>query len=400
MSSSEIPLSRPDITELEVRYVSAVLRSGRLSMGPILEQFENRVSDLCNRRHGIGVSSGTAGLHLALIGLGIGPGDEVVTTPFSFVASANAILYVGAKPVFVDIHPRTLNLDPTRVEAAITERTKAILGVEAFGNPAHMAELASIAAKYEIPFIEDACEGLGGSCNGRPVGAFGRVAVFGFYPNKQITTGEGGMIVTDDDTLADLCRSLRNQGRAVVDGDSNLETDDESETTSNLGAWLQHPRLGYNYRLSEVHAALGVAQMQRIDEILERRSNVAKRYMNRLMGNPDIILPTVDQKTVMSWFVFVVRLSSEFNAEERDRIIDGMRRHEVGVSNYFPPIHLQPYFREMFRFTEGQFPITESVSHRTIALPFHGNMTEREIDLVCQTLEVMIQRETFSRTDD
>lgn len=400
MNSSEIPLSRPDISELEIRYVSAVLRSGRLSMGPILEQFENRVAELCNCRHAVGVSSGTAGLHLALLGLGIGPGDEVVTTPFSFVASANAILYVGATPVFVDIHPRTLNLDPSRVEAAITDNTKAILGVEAFGNPAHMVELAALAAKYEIPFIEDACEGLGGSFAGRPVGSFGRVAVFGFYPNKQITTGEGGMIVTDDDTLADMCRSLRNQGRAVVNPESNLDADSDSDSASNLGSWLQHPRLGYNYRLSELHAALGVAQMQRLDEILERRNNVAKRYMNRLMGNPDVILPTVDAKTVMSWFVFVIRLSSDFSAEERDRIIDGMRRHEVGVSNYFPPIHLQPYFRAMFDYEEGHFPITESVSHRTIALPFHGRLSDREIDLVCQTLEVMIQRETFSRTDD
>ncbi len=383
----DIPLSRPDITELEIDHVVQTLRSGRLSIGPMQEQFEALVAARAGAEHGVAVSNGTCGLHLGLLALGVGPGDEVITTPFSFVASSNAILYVGAKPVFVDINPRTLNLDPQQVEAAITPRTKAILGVEAFGNPSHMMDLANLCRKHEIPFVEDACEGFGGTHRGRPVGSFGQLAVFAFYPNKQITTGEGGMIVTNNERLADLCRSMRNQGRPV---------DPLEPAWQAPGSWLTHERLGYNYRLSEIHAALGVAQCKRLDEILELRNGVASKYMSRLMGMPDIILPTVDPETTMSWFVFVVRLSSEFTADHRDRILAGMRRHEVGVSNYFPPIHLQPFYMKRFGFHEGDFPITESVAQRTIALPFHTRLSEREIDLVCQTLDIMVQREKFT----
>ena len=381
----DIPLSQPDITQLEIDYVTQTLKSGRLSIGPMQEAFEAHVASLCGTEHAVAVCNGTAGLHLALLALGIGPGDEVITTPFSFIASSNAILYVDAKPVFVDINPRTLNLDSARVEDAITSRTKAILGVEAFGNPAGMAELAALAAKHEIPLVEDSCEGLGGVHRGRAAGSFGRIGVFGFYPNKQITTGEGGMIVTDDGRLATLCRSMRNQGRPVAAPGA--------AGGPGTGSWLTHERLGFNYRLSEIQAALGVAQMKRLPEILERRSAVAAQYIQRLLGHPDIILPTIDGQTTMSWFVFVVRLSSDFTAEHRDRIVTGMRRHEVGTSNYFPPIHLQPFYRERFGFGEGDYPITESVSQRTIALPFHNRLRESEVDLVCQTLDVMIQRE-------
>ncbi|MBL1217233.1 MAG: DegT/DnrJ/EryC1/StrS family aminotransferase [Planctomycetes bacterium] len=391
---SQIPLSYPDITQAEIEAVVKVLKSGRLSIGPVQEQFEEEVADAVGARHAVAVSSGTAGLHLALLALGIGPGDEVITTPFSFIASANAILYVGAKPVFVDIHPGTLNLDPAKVERAVTDRTRAILAVEAFGNPAMMSQLAGLAAKHEIPLIEDACEGLGGSFGGRQIGSFGRVAVFGFYPNKQITTGEGGMIVTDDERLANQCRSLRNQGRPVASSMSGGRNSDEADSKQ---AWLHHTQLGYNYRLSEINAALGLAQMKRLPELLERRAYVASRYMNRLMGYPDVILPTIDSQVTMSWFVFVIRLSSEFSAEERGRILAGMRRHDVEVADYFPVIHLQPFYRKLLGHDEGDFPTAESISQRTIALPFHPNLTEREIDLVCQTLEVMIQRETFSR---
>ncbi len=389
----EIPLSQPDITHLEIDHVVQVLKSGRLSMGPFLDQFEAQVADLCGVQHAIAVSSGTAGLHLTLTGLGIKPGDEIVTTPFSFVASSNAILYLGAKPVFVDIHPGSLNLDPEKVEAAITDKTRAILAVEVFGNPSHMQELAALAAKYEIPLIEDACEGLGGSYRNQAIGSFGRAAVFGFYANKQITTGEGGMIVTDDDRLADICRSMRNHGRPV----NPPALPDERSEWDKPGSWLEHERLGYNYRMSELHAALGVAQMRRLSDLLERRSYVASRYFQRLGGHPDIVLPTIDPDTNMSWFVFVVLLSSDFTAEDRDRILAGMRRHEIGVSNYFPPIHLQPVYQRKFGYKEGDFPIAERISHRTIALPFSSLTTDREVDLVSQTLEVMIQRETFTR---
>ena len=381
--SREIPLSMPDITQAEIDAVTDVMRSGRLSIGPEQDRFEHLVATRSGRQHGIAVSSGTAGLHLALLALGIGPGDEVITTPFSFVASANCILYVGAKPVFVDIDPVSLNMDPAKVEAAITDKTKAIVAVEVFGNPVQMDRLAQMAGKYEIPLIEDCCEALGGRYRDIPVGSFGRVGVFGFYPNKQITTGEGGMIVTDDDHLAAACRSLRNQGRASM----------ASPADADIGSWLAHERLGYNYRLSEIAAALGCVQMQRLDEMLAARQEVACMYFDRLMDNSDIILPNIPEQADMSWFVFVVKLADPFTAKARDRIITGLRRHDVGASNYFPPIHLQPYFRQTMDFKPGDFPVTESVSHRTIALPFFNRMDTTQVELVCLTLKIMIDRE-------
>ncbi len=383
--SHEIPLSRPDITEAEIDAVVAVLRSGRLALGPVTEEFEAAIAQSAGRRHAIACSSGTAGLHMAMIALGVGPGDEVITTPFSFVASANCILYVGAKPVFVDIDPRSLNMDPGLVEAAITPKTKAIVGVEAFGNPAHMDAYRSIAARHEIPLIEDCCEGLGGTWRERRIGSFGRVGVFGFYPNKQITTGEGGMIVTDDDRLADICRSLRNQGRPSSQGGHGA------------GSWLAHDRLGFNFRLSDINGALGLAQMRRLDSILAKRREVAGRYMVRLMDHADVILPTIEPDTLMSWFVFVVRLTDQYTSEERDRIIAGMRRHEIGASNYFPCIHLQPFYRRQFGFKPGDFPTAESVSSRTIALPFFNDLSARDQDIVAQTLALMISRENLRR---
>lgn len=391
---SSIPLSQPDITSIEIDAVVNTLRSGRLSIGPRQARFEELLADRTKRRHAIAVSSGTAGLHLALLSLGIGPGDEVITTPFSFVASANCILFVGARPVFVDIDPRSLNMDPTKVEAAITPRTKAIIGVEVFGNPMHMDRLAQIAGKHEIPLIEDCCEGLGGMHMGRPIGSFGRVGVFGFYPNKQITTGEGGMIVTDDDKIADLCRSYRNQGRGDMLGPSNPTSTHPRDTRT--GSWLAHERLGYNYRLSEINCALGIAQMERLDQMLASRCRVAGLYMQRLMDFPELILPNmgIDPNCEgSSWFVFVVRLFDLYGQVERDRIIDGLRRHEIGTANYFPCIHLQPFYRQQFGFTPGMFPIAESISQRTIALPFYNNLDETQIELITLTLKVMLDRE-------
>ena len=379
----EIPLSRPDITEAEIEAVSQVMRSGRLSIGPQQERFEQRVANRAGCRHGIAVSSGTAGLHLCLLALGVGAGDEVITTPFSFIASANCILMVGATPVFVDIDPVSLNMDPRKLEEAITDRTKAIIPVEVFGNACHMDTISRIAARYEIPVIEDCCEALGGSLGGRAIGSFGRAGVFAFYPNKQITTGECGMIVTDDDRLAQMCRSLRNQGRAP----------DDLPDPRGTGSWLSHERLGYNYRLSEIAAAIGCVQMERLDEMLEKRREVACQYFDRLMGNSDIILPNVNEDGYMSWYVFVVRLSDQYDLACRNRVIDGMRRHEVGCSNYFPPIHLQPFYREKFGFKKGDFPVAETVSTRTITLPFFNSLDPTQIELVCLTLKVMLDRE-------
>lgn len=387
-STDSIPLAQPDITDAEVRCVVDTLRSGRLSIGPRLEEFERLIALRIGRQHAVGVSSGTAGLHLALLSLGIKEGDEVITPAFSFAASANCVLYVGAKPVFIDCDPRSLNMRPNDVEKHITEKTKAIIGVEVFGNPMGMDRLAAISSKYEIPLVEDCCEGLGGRHNDEAIGRFGRVGVFGFYPNKQITTAEGGMIVTDDDRIAQRCRSLRNQGRSA-------STTQDGPGLG--GSWLAHERLGYNYRLSEIHAALGCAQMRRLDELIEARQRVAAAYTRRLMGNTDIILPTIDPDTFMSWFVYVIRLSDRFTADDRDTVIEGLRRHDVGAADYFPPIPLLPYYQQQFGYKPGDFPIAESVSHRTIALPFFSTITDREIDLVCQTLELMMTRIAFAR---
>ncbi len=375
----------------------SALRSGRLSMGPFVGEFESMVAAKTNTQHGIAVNSGTSGLHLVMRALNIGPGDEVITTPFSFVASANCILFVGAKPVFVDICPRSLNMDPSKVEAAITPRTKAILAVETFGNPAYMDQYAAIAARHEIPLIEDCCEALGTTYKGRQCGSFGRAGVFGFYPNKQITTGEGGMIVTDDQRLAEMCRSLRNQGRPMGwrPAERVAPTGAGGAAT---GSWLRHERLGYNYRLSEINAALGVAQMRRLDQILKKRHESAESYFDRLADHPELMLPTIEKEALMSWFVFVVRLSTRYTGEERDRIVEGLRRHDIGAGDYFPCIHLQPFYQEQYGFTRGMFPIAESVSQRTIALPFYGSLTSNEVDLVSQTLNMMLTRENIKRT--
>ncbi len=379
----EVPLSRPDVTGAEIEAVLDVLRSGRLSIGPVQEEFESLVARRVGVRHAVACSSGTAGLHMAMVGLGIGPGDEVITTPFSFIASSNSILFVGAKPVFVDIDPSSLNMNPDAVEAAITPRTKAIVAVETFGNPRHMERYRAIADKHEIRMIEDCCEALGASHKRTSAGAFGHVGVFGFYPNKQITTGEGGMLVTDDDRLAEFCRSLRNQGRGNASG---------------TGSWFAFERLGYNYRMSELHAALGVAQMRRLDSILQQRAMVAERYIERFLDNSEIILPSIDSDSRMSWFVFVVRLAHEYTEEERDRIVEGMHRHDVGAAPYFPCIHLQPFYRERFGYAPGQFPIAESVSQRTIALPFYTGLSRRDGEFAAQTFELMLSRENLRRT--
>jgi perosamine synthetase len=379
MQNTAIPLSRPDITQLEIDAVVDVLHTPTLSIGPKLVEFEKACAQVSGRRHGIGVSSGTAGLHCAMLAAGINPGDEIITTPFSFVASANCILFVDAKPVFVDIDPKTLNMDVERATAAITPRTRGIVAVETFGHPGGMLELETLARQHELVLIEDACEGFGGRFGKRAIGSFGRGSVFGFYPNKQITTGEGGMIVTDDDAFAASCRALRNQGREGM-------------------AWLAHERLGFNYRLSEISAALGVVQVARLEEILDARRHVAQRYIERLMTNKHLILPTLADDTQLSWFVFVVRLSDLFEAEDRDSVIVALRAAGIGCTNYFPPIHLQPYMRQRLGHNEGDFPICEYVAARTLALPFFGALTTAQIDHVCTTLEKILEKQMVSRS--
>jgi perosamine synthetase len=364
-----IYLSRPDVTDREIEAVCAVLRSPDLSLGPKLGQFEQAFADYIGTKRAVAVNSGTSGLFLCLLALGIGPGDEVITTPFTFVASASSIMMAGARPVFIDIDPVSLNIDPAKIESKITEKTKAILPVEVFGNPAGFDIICEIAGKHNLPVIEDSCEALGSALKGKKAGTFGTMSVFGFYPNKQITTGEGGMILTDDDALADMCVSLRNQGRGKDAG------------------WLTHERLGYNYRISDINCALGIVQLSRIDEIKAKRRQVAQWYREMLADDDRLIVPTEPADCDMSWFVFVVRLGEDSTMEQRDRILQQMQSRNIQVSNYFPPVHLMPFIAEKFGYKSGDFPVAESASERTIALPFHNHLTKDHVTIVCSTLK-------------
>ncbi|MFC1738179.1 DegT/DnrJ/EryC1/StrS family aminotransferase [Planctomycetota bacterium] len=365
----QIYLSRPEITDKEIKAVCDVLGGPNLSLGPKLPEFEDAFAEYIGRKRAVAVNSGTSGLHLCLLSLGIGPGDEVITTPFTFIATSNSIMMVGAKPVFVDIDPVSLNIDAGKIESKISKKTKAIMPVEVFGNPAGFDKVCEIADRHNLAVIEDSCEALGSVLNGKKAGTFGRMSVFAFYPNKQITTGEGGMILTDDEDLADICVSLRNQGRGKK------------------GGWLDHQRLGYNYRLSDINCALGIAQLARIDETKAKRKQVAKWYQQILSTDNRLIVPAEPDNCDMSWFVFVVRLVDEFTREQRDGILDGMRKAGVQTSNYFSPVHLQPFMVEQFGYKEGDFAVTESVAARTIALPFYNNLTQEQVATVCKTLK-------------
>jgi perosamine synthetase len=372
-TAMRIHLSRPDITEKEIERVTQVLRSPDLSLGPAVPEFEQAFARCIERRRAVAVNSGTSGLFLSLLALGVGPGDEVITTPFTFVASTTCIMMTGARPVFVDIDPESLNIDPQGIEAAVTGRTKAILPVEVFGNPAGFDRICDIAKRHGLPVVEDSCEALGSALHAIKAGAFGTISVFGFYPNKQITTGEGGMILTDDDALADACVSLRNQGRS-----------------KERGGWLAHERLGYNFRLSDINGALGTVQLSRLDEIKARRRQVAAWYREMLAGDDRLIVPAEPAGAELSWFVFVVRLAERYRLEQRDAILREMDRQGVQVSNYFPPVHLQPFIAERYGCREGDFPITESASRRTIALPFYNRLTEQDLALVCGVLRAIL----------
>jgi perosamine synthetase len=368
----QIPLSRPDISEWEIERVVEVLRSPNLSLGPTLCQFEEAFATYLGRRRAVAVNSGTSGLFLSLLALGIGPGDEVITTPFTFVASATSIMMTGARPVFVDIDPVGLNLDPGRVEAAITGRTKAVLPVEIFGNPAGFDRVRAVAKRGHLPVVEDSCEALGSTLHGQKAGTFGEMSVFGFYPNKQITTGEGGMIVTDRDDWADLCVSLRNQGRGRG------------------GGWLAHERLGYNFRLSDINCALGLTQLSRIDEIKAGRRQVAAWYRELLAADERLIVPQDAPGCETNWLVFVVQLAEPYGLPQRDRILQEMERQGIQVGNYFPPVHLQPFIAAQYGHAPGDFPMAESVSRRTIALPFYNRLTQDEAAIVCGVLRAML----------
>ena len=361
-----IPLARPDVGAREVDLVTEVLQSGVLALGEFARRFEAGVAAIACRREGVACSSGTAGLHLAVRALGIGEGDEVITTPFSFVASANCLLYERAVPRFVDIEEDSLGIDPDLVECATSPRTRAILPVHVFGRPCRIESVTGIARRHGWSVIEDACEALGSSIDGRPAGSFGDAAVFAFYPNKQITTGEGGVVVTDDPEAALVMRSLRNQGR---------DTD---------GTWLRHVRLGYNYRLDEMSAAVGVAQLERRDELRRGRARVVAAYERCLGGRDWVTLPHAGPGEDVDWFVYVVRLDA---AIDRDALIGQLAARGVPSRPYFAPIHLQPFYRETFRYKPGDFPVTERVAASTLALPFSSLMPDEDVVYVAEALE-------------
>jgi perosamine synthetase len=366
-----IPLARPVIGDRERELVDGVLRSRQLSLGPTVTEFERMWADRIGTKHAVACSSGTAGLHCCLHALGIGPGDEVITSSFSFVASANVIVYTGATPVFAEVDPLTFNMDPAAVEAAITPRTRAILIVDIFGYPADVPALIAIAERHGLAIVEDACQSIDGDFNGKKLGTYGHPSVYGFYANKQLTTAEGGVILTDDDALYLLLKSLTNQGR------------------SDDGAWLVHSRLGFNYRLSDVHAAIGIAQIERLDWMQDARARIAARYQAR-MASIDGVTPMYEGPQRRSWFVYAPRLDADL---ARDAIIGRLEVEGVSAKPYLPCIHLQPYYRTDHGHAPGELPVTEEISASTIALPFFCEMTDEQVDRVCDTMERAIQAE-------
>jgi perosamine synthetase len=369
-----MPLSSPDIIEKDIEAVVGVMKTRYLSIGPKVVEFEKGIREYTGTKYAVAVNSGTSALHLIIRGMWIGERDLVITTPFSFIASSNCILFERARPLFVDIEEDTLNLDADKVEEKLEDmsdeemaKVKALLVVDVFGQPADWDRFKEIGEKYNLKLIEDSAESLGSEYKGKRAGSLGEVGVFAFYPNKQITTGEGGIIVTDNEEWARLARSMRNQGR----GES--------------GEWLDHERLGYNYRMDELSAALGCSQMERIEEILDKRAKVAGMYVEKLAEVEEVQVPYIaPYVSRMSWFVYVIRLERGIN---RDRVIRFLREGGVECKPYFTPIHLQPFYRKMFGYKEGDFPVTEDVTGRTIALPFFNNLKEEQIDYVVEKLK-------------
>jgi perosamine synthetase len=385
-----IPLSKPDIGEREIEHVTRALRSGHLSLGPAVEEFELRFAAYVGARYAVATNSGTSALHACVRALGIGSEDEVLTTSFSFPASVNCLLYEQALPAFVDIDPVTLNIDVAEVRRVIareyswdsvqgravnrnTGRTlKGILPVHVFGLPCAMGALLDIAREFNLFVIEDACEALGGEWGGRRVGTFGDAAAFAFYPNKQMTTAEGGMVVTDDPEIASRCRSLRNQGRGED------------------GEWLLHVRLGYNYRLSDLHCALGLAQLERIADFLSARERLSALYADGLSGIPGLDLPTNPENVKRSWFVYPIRLRGHAAGGLRERLMAGLRERGIASRPYFAAIHRQPYFRQIRLSSDRSLPHTDSASQSCLALPFFPSMTEGQLNEVCAAVREIL----------
>lgn len=367
------PLARPYIGKPEIQAVKQVLQSGHLSLGPMLKKFEQAFAKKLGTPYAVAVSSGTAGLHLALLASGLKKGDEVITTPFSFVASANSILYVGAKPVFVDIDPITYNLNPAEIETKITKRTKAILPVHIFGQAVEMDSIIKMAKAYKLKIIEDACESIGATYKGKKVGTFGEAAVFAFYPNKQITTGEGGMIITSSKKIARLCASLRNQGRA-----DDLQ-------------WLDHQYLGYNYRLDEMSASLGFWQLKKLDWLIKQRQKLAALYTKSFASYADLIsVPQIAQGNTHSWFVYVVKIQEP--KINRDKVVKLLYADGIETKPYLPSIHLFEFYRQKFGYRKGDFPHAEKASSYCLALPFYIGLAEEDIGSIVKKLIKTLKR--------
>jgi len=392
-----VPMSCPDLTDAERAAVNAVMQTNRLSMGPEEKAFEKAVADYVGARHAIAVSSGTSGLHLMVRTAGIHEGDVVITSPFSFVSSTNVLLFERAVPLFVDVDPLSCNMDPGQVVQAVSDlagadlaggqdeaarrwlprrgagqarQLKAVLAVDIFGQMADYDVFKPVVQQHGLDLLEDSCEALGAQYRGRPAGLEGDAGIFAFYPNKQITTGEGAMIVTDRDDWAMMFRALRNQGRAPGD------------------TWLDHTYLGYNYRINELASAIGRVQMTRLDEMLEKRAQVAAGYGERLQHLTAVeTLQLAANTTRMSWFVYIVRFDAGI---DRDEVIRRLEEYGVPCRPYFSPIHLQPYMRERFGFREGDFPVTEDLGRRSAALPFSSVMTEEQVDYVCDSLRAVL----------
>jgi perosamine synthetase len=361
-TQTRVPLSRPYLDEREEELVLEVLRSGRLSLGPAIERFEQLIAERVEAPYAAAVSSGTAGLHMLCHIAGVAEGDEVITSPISFVATANCFIFEGGTPVFADVDPRTLNLDPSAVEAAITERTKGIVAVDMFGYPCELDDLRAIAERHGLWLIDDSCEALGAEYKGRPIGSHGTSGAFGFYPNKQITTGEGGVVTTHDEAEWELLKSLRNQGRSY---DSR---------------WFHHVRLGFNYRFTDLQAAVGIGQLEKLDKLLSMRSDAAARY-NDLLADVDGITSPVedDADHKRSWFVYVVEVAQGI---DRDTVLERLAAQEIEAGHYVPAVHLQPYMRERYGFAEGMCPVAEDACNRTIALPFFPQLEAEDQERV------------------
>jgi perosamine synthetase len=369
-TETRVPLSRPYIGEREEELVLEVLRSGRLSLGPVIERFEQLIGERVGAPYVAAVSSGTAGLHMLCHLAGVGEGDEVITSPVSFVATANCFILEGGRPVFADVDPRTLNLDPAAVEAAITDRTKGIIGVDMFGYPCELDELRAIAERHGLWIIDDSCEALGAEYKGRPIGSHGISGAFGFYPNKQVTTGEGGVITTHDEEEWEVLKSLRNQGRSY---DSR---------------WFHHVRVGFNYRFTDIQAAVGIAQMEKLDEMLTMRSEAAARYGELLEGVDGIEPPLADDANhKRSWFVYVVKVAAGI---DRDAVLDRLGAEGIEAGHYVPAVHLQPYMRERYGFTEGVCPVAEDACDRTLALPFFPQLEAEDQERVVDSLRAAV----------